>query len=141
MISKTLKKVIDYVINNPEIYNIYFEKKLDFLGVFIYIYHKNDNINKNIENGELHEYLNGIVIHNNSSDFHKLVIFPNESNNKYICATRFKINGVSQIVTNAKSLSNEKLIINNFNYMINENIIKFIEYSNISIKDIKSQKI
>lgn len=64
MVTFNLKDIIDFAVENQEIYNVYFQKELNMLGVLVFIYHKTslDIDYENYNLNQLHKYMNGLVI-------------------------------------------------------------------------------
>ena len=44
MITYNLENIVNYAQLNSDVYDVFYQKDLDFLGVLIFIYHKNNCI-------------------------------------------------------------------------------------------------
>jgi len=121
MVTFNLKDIIDFAVENQEIYNVYFQKELNMLGVLVFIYHKTslDIDYENYNLNQLHKYMNGLVIQSLPSDNYKLLICPDEYDENFIYVYKYDID---------KFISN--YTDNNFDKEISEKIKDYKDYKN-----------
>lgn len=125
MVTFNLKNIIDFAVENPEIYNVYFQKEYDMLGVLVFIYHKTslDIDYENCNLNQLHKYMNGLVIQSLPSENYKLLICPDDSDNNFIYVYKYEAN---KFITNHTD--------NKFNKEISEKIINLHDFKNFKFK-------
>lgn len=125
MVTFNLKNIIDFAVENPEIYNVYFQKEYDMLGVLVFIYHKTslDIDYENYNLNQLHKYMNGLVIQSLPSENYKLLICPDDSDNNFIYVYKYEAN---KFITNHTD--------NKFNKEISEKIINLHDFKNFKFK-------
>ena len=127
MITYNLENIVNYAQLNSDVYDVFYQKDLDFLGVLIFIYHKNNCIVE-FENDNLnflHNYMNGLVIQILPSNKYKLLICPEESRENYIYIYRYSEDGfisnskdnnfkddILDIIKDIKGYKNFKFLIN-----------------------------
>lgn len=125
MVTFNLKNIIDFAVENPEIYNVYFQKEYDMLGVLVFIYHKTslDIDYENYNLNQLHKYMNGLVIQSLPSENYKLLICPDDSDNNFIYVYKYE---ADKFITNHTD--------NKFNKEISEKIINLHDFKNFKFK-------
>ena len=125
MITFNLKDLIDFAVENQDIYNVYFQKEINMLGVLVFIYHKEKNeVDYNDFNlNQIHKYMNGIVIQSLPSGTYKLLICPEENKNNFIYVYKHENN---DIITNHTD--------NNFDEEIRMSISNLKKYTNFKFE-------
>ena len=120
MITFNLKDLIDFAVENQEIYNVYFQKELNMLGVLVFIYHKTFEIDYGDYNlNQIHKFMNGLVIQSLPSGSYELLICPEEPDDNFIYAYRYENNNFISNHTD-----------NNFDKEISEKIKQYKDYKN-----------
>jgi len=121
MITFNLKDLIDFAVENQEIYNVYFQKELNMLGVLVFIYHKTslDIDYENYNLNQIHKFMNGLVIQSLPSGSYELLICPEEPDDNFIYAYKYENNNFISNHTD-----------NNFDKEISEKIKQYKDYKN-----------
>ena len=121
MVTFNLKDLIDFAVENQEIYNVYFQKELNMLGVLVFIYHKTslDIDYENYNLNQIHKFMNGLVIQSLPSGSYELLICPEEPDDNFIYAYKYENNNFISNHTD-----------NNFDEEISEKIKQYKDYKN-----------
>ena len=136
MITYNLKDIIEYVDNNKDKYEVFYEKDLEFLGVLIFIYYKTNLVDIGDEKYIFHKFMNGLVIHVSPSEKYKMLICPDGPSNDFIYIYRYSKDGIISNHRDNKNNKQIKDIIKNikknkhFKFYINsmDNTISLINY-------------
>ena len=136
MITYNLKDIIEYVDNNKDKYEVFYEKDLELLGVLIFIYYKTNLVDITDEKYIFHKFMNGLVIHSSPSEKYKILICPDGPSNDFIYIYRYSKDCIISNHRDNKNNKQIKDIIKNikgpkhFKFYINsmDNTISLINY-------------
>ena len=125
MITYNLKDLVKYIENNDNYFEMFYEKKLGELGIFIYVYKKNNNNpDTNSKYYFVDKYLDGMVLYCSPSEEYELLILPSNNEKNIINVCKF----------NDIIISNNKNTLKKKNKSLIEKIVKNSEDNNFIFK-------